>query len=655
MNSMNVMLNVSQSAAPASGSSKTAASAQGTLSFQTRLTKTQAAAQQDAAAPDPKDNSFTAVTDQAGGQPQAGEAAEQSVQAQAKEVSAQPQAGKQTVDATAQQAGPVQEQADDDLPTQAEALPWAQLMTLVQQLLTQPEAPAAQAQSPSTQLLQQLTAQAAPEEAAGQTPVAELAQAGQIPAAAQASASTAAAQTAAVTETSLARLAAALQTLVAAPAADTQPQATAAAQPAMTAEQLLQAVVAPNAQQMGQNGLLAALSQPQAVQPQTEQPAVSAGTSRSSQLLQSLLQQNGQTTVGQTAPTTATVSTEAATATDSLAQGTVQLEQQAAPAQALTPSVADKQAAPATSTAQLTGTAEAASPLTAQPLPVEPAAGEMPVQTAAQSVPRQAAAQPQLASLASQTAVQITTDQQPAAVASTDADAAAQPLPAVTATAAMPEQTSQHGDAQTGQQQAQVPLTPLPADSTAATAAQTQPAGISSFTQQLQEQVQSTSQTAQPQAPVQQDYQIPQQIVEQARLLRRGADTQMVIHLKPEHLGELTLKVAVGADGAVNASFHSNNAEVRTIIQNSLAALRQDLNNQGLRVDNVDVYAGLEGGLPQQDSSQQGWQQQGSNQQNLHSTRESAEAFADEAELNTALAAQQAAAETEAAGVDYRV
>ena len=139
----------------------------------------------------------------------------------------------------------------------------------------------------------------------------------------------------------------------------------------------------------------------------------------------------------------------------------------------------------------------------------------------------------------------------------------------------------------------------------------------------------------------------------------------MVIHLHPEHLGDLTLKVAVGVDGAVNASFHSNNAEVRTIIQNSLAALRQDLNNQGLRVDNVDVYAGLDGGLPQQDSGQQGWQQQNSGQQQSAASGH-AEAYADEKELHEAVLQQTAATTTTttttasqpsaaAGAVDYRI
>ena len=173
--------------------------------------------------------------------------------------------------------------------------------------------------------------------------------------------------------------------------------------------------------------------------------------------------------------------------------------------------------------------------------------------------------------------------------------------------------------------------------------------GVMSFSQTLAQAEPAAA--AAPQAMPQTDYEVPKQIVDQARLIQRGQDTEMVIHLKPEHLGDLTLRVSVGTDGAVNASFHSNNAEVRTIIENTLVQLRQELNNQGLKVDNVGVYAGLaDGGLPQDQGQQQAFQQ-GSQRQ--HTTRESAAAFEDGQELTAALAAQEGSIATD--GVDYRI
>ena len=111
-----------------------------------------------------------------------------------------------------------------------------------------------------------------------------------------------------------------------------------------------------------------------------------------------------------------------------------------------------------------------------------------------------------------------------------------------------------------------------------------------SFQTTLQEAAEA--QPAAPAAP-QKDYEVAKQIVEQARLLRMPEQTEMVIRLKPEHLGELTLKVSVAASGAVNAAFHTDNASVRAIIETSMIQLKHELQAQGLKVDNVGVYAGL--------------------------------------------------------------
>lgn len=176
---------------------------------------------------------------------------------------------------------------------------------------------------------------------------------------------------------------------------------------------------------------------------------------------------------------------------------------------------------------------------------------------------------------------------------------------------------------------------------------------VSMFQQSLNESLTGAKGTADVNQPqnVQEDFNVPRQIVEQARLLRRGQDTQMVIKLHPDHLGELTLKVSVSANGAVNASFHSDNAQVRTIIENTLVQLKQELNNQGLKVDNVDVYAGLTDGQLPQGEGQQAWQQ---NQGHSSSVRNigNVDDYGEETEAITAGAQSTAEA---ADGVDYRV
>ena len=121
----------------------------------------------------------------------------------------------------------------------------------------------------------------------------------------------------------------------------------------------------------------------------------------------------------------------------------------------------------------------------------------------------------------------------------------------------------------------------------------------------------------QPQAPqsTQDPYNIREQIVQNARILQRQGTTEMVIQLKPEHLGEMTLRVSVSSEGSVTASFHSDNAVVRTIIENTLVQLKNDLASQGIRVDNVEVSPQLGGEFlqqGQQDTS--AWQNQNQSQ-----------------------------------------
>ena len=170
------------------------------------------------------------------------------------------------------------------------------------------------------------------------------------------------------------------------------------------------------------------------------------------------------------------------------------------------------------------------------------------------------------------------------------------------------------------------------------------------------QEVEAPAQTQDAQRP-QPDYEIPRQIVEQARLLRTLNDTQMVIRLHPEHLGELTLRVSVGSNGAVQASFHSDNAQVRNVIENSLVQLRQELNNQGLKVDRVGVYAGLTDGQMPQGQGQEAWQQQSSHRGETRIYgRGDADDYLDEIDtLAPAMTAEKHSGSVSADGVDYRV
>ncbi len=175
---------------------------------------------------------------------------------------------------------------------------------------------------------------------------------------------------------------------------------------------------------------------------------------------------------------------------------------------------------------------------------------------------------------------------------------------------------------------------------------------INTFQQQVEAAAPAPAETPAAPAQAQADYEVPGQIVEQARLIRSGQDTEMVIHLKPEHLGDLTLKISVTENGAVTASFHSDNAQVRTIIENSLVQLRQELNNQGLKVDSVEVFSGLPDGQLPQGQGQQAWQQ---GSQGRFMGDKKPEDYAEEADDLSAAALAQSQESLADEGVDYRV
>ncbi len=174
--------------------------------------------------------------------------------------------------------------------------------------------------------------------------------------------------------------------------------------------------------------------------------------------------------------------------------------------------------------------------------------------------------------------------------------------------------------------------------------------GISAF-QQTIETMDAETQQVQETQQGRTDYDIPKQIVDQARLIRSGENTEMVIRLRPEHLGNLTLRISVTGNGSVNATFQSDNAQVRAIIESSMAQLKQDLENQGLKVNNVEVYSGLGDGLMQGGQSQSEYQQQQSNA--ARHSKLDMDALEDDMEQISVETSTEATNSEE--GIDYRV
>ena len=172
--------------------------------------------------------------------------------------------------------------------------------------------------------------------------------------------------------------------------------------------------------------------------------------------------------------------------------------------------------------------------------------------------------------------------------------------------------------------------------------------------------VNATQQTPQSQQ-THSTYNVPQQIVEQAKLLQNGQNSEMVIKLNPEHLGELSLKVSVNGNGGVTATFHTDNAQVRAILETGMIQLKQQLNEQGIKVDNIEVQTGLPDGQLPDGQAQQGFyqQEQGqhvrSQQIDLKDFEETSDALTAEPVNNATADIHDSEGNVISSGVDYSV
>jgi flagellar hook-length control protein FliK len=79
------------------------------------------------------------------------------------------------------------------------------------------------------------------------------------------------------------------------------------------------------------------------------------------------------------------------------------------------------------------------------------------------------------------------------------------------------------------------------------------------------------------------------QIVEGARIQVANGETKAKIFLQPPSLGKLNLQIITKED-QVKVTFFAENSQVKEIIENNLSQLRQSFAQQGLRVENFDVF-----------------------------------------------------------------
>lgn len=86
---------------------------------------------------------------------------------------------------------------------------------------------------------------------------------------------------------------------------------------------------------------------------------------------------------------------------------------------------------------------------------------------------------------------------------------------------------------------------------------------------------------------------LSRQIVDNIKIMQKNNNTEMVIRLKPEHMGEMILRISTNAAGTISASFQTNNPEARMALESTMLALKQELAANGLKVQDVDLFGGI--------------------------------------------------------------
>lgn len=85
------------------------------------------------------------------------------------------------------------------------------------------------------------------------------------------------------------------------------------------------------------------------------------------------------------------------------------------------------------------------------------------------------------------------------------------------------------------------------------------------------------------------------QILEAVRVNVSQNTTSMEIQLMPEHFGKISLTVSASKDGILTASIVTQNEAVRAAVENQIVQLKEALNNQGLKIQEVQVTVASHG------------------------------------------------------------
>lgn len=103
---------------------------------------------------------------------------------------------------------------------------------------------------------------------------------------------------------------------------------------------------------------------------------------------------------------------------------------------------------------------------------------------------------------------------------------------------------------------------------------------------------------------------VVKQVVEQIRVSVKADTSSFEMQLNPEHLGKINLQVAA-KNGVVTAQIATENEAVKEALESQITALKESLNNQGIKVEAVEVtIASHEFERSLDDQREQGQQQE---------------------------------------------
>jgi flagellar hook-length control protein FliK len=84
--------------------------------------------------------------------------------------------------------------------------------------------------------------------------------------------------------------------------------------------------------------------------------------------------------------------------------------------------------------------------------------------------------------------------------------------------------------------------------------------------------------------------QLIDQLVRSVRLLQHDKATEVLVQLKPDFLGRLSVRILVDKHG-MTIEIKAGNEAVRQVMQDSLADLQQRLSEKGIAFDQLSVFA----------------------------------------------------------------